>query len=223
MEEKYFQIDRENRILLGKMSEIMKTPSYSKIRGTSGPPSLNRDARKFELERVTAENQHILKRIQKAQPIYNHIEWEECYRKNLNYVKNVCEYPPSLVKTRTRSRSALQPLSMQPVDDKRDKQLSNEPTLGEASADLKYVLKEGKQIGNAYYMVEMATDGRTLAISADDFEGQSRKTLELLINEKNTRQLLRKYNHDYSLIANMLRVDGDRLLLESPADPYEGG
>ena len=32
--------------------------------------------------------------------------------------------------------------------------------------ELQYVLKEGKKIGGAYYLVEMATDGRTLTISA---------------------------------------------------------
>ena len=48
-----------------------------------------------------------------------------------------------------------------------------------STSDLKYVLKEGKKIGAAYYLVEMATDGRTLTISA--YDGDTQKTLELLV------------------------------------------
>lgn len=38
----------------------------------------------------------------------------------------------------------------------------------------------GKKIGEAYYLVEMATDGRTLTISA--YDGDTQKTLELLVS-----------------------------------------
>merc|ERR1719350_735255 len=88
LEERYYQIDKENRILLQKMSDIMKNPSYSTIRSRSGPPSLNRDHRKMELMRITQENLGILKRIQKAQPIYNHVEWEDSRRQNTAYLRN---------------------------------------------------------------------------------------------------------------------------------------
>merc|ERR1712224_772284 len=43
LEERYFEIDRENKILLQKMSDIMRNSSYSSDRSKSGPPSLNRD------------------------------------------------------------------------------------------------------------------------------------------------------------------------------------
>merc|ERR1719191_2113132 len=78
--------------------------------------------------------------------------------------------------------------------------------------ELRYVLKEGKKIGQTYYLVEMATDGRTLAISA--YDGDSRKTLELLVNDKNHRRLYRDANGDYNLIAEKLRIDGDQLILD---------
>jgi len=37
----------------------------------------------------------------------------------------------------------------------------------------------GKKIGESYYLVEMATDGRTLTITA--YDGDTQKTLELLV------------------------------------------
>merc|ERR1719326_912852 len=81
-----------------------------------------------------------------------------------------------------------------------------------ADEELRYVLKEGKKIGEGYYLVEMATDGRTLTISA--YDGDTQRTLELLVNEKNHRKLYREANGDYSLIAGRLTVEGDRLLLQ---------
>ena len=39
--------------------------------------SLNKDARKRELLKITMENQAILRRIQEKQPTYDVIKWEE--------------------------------------------------------------------------------------------------------------------------------------------------
>merc|ERR1712139_389448 len=89
-----------------------------------------------------------------------------------------------------------------------------------AEEELRYVLKEGKKIGEGYYLVEMATDGRTMTISA--YDGDTQKTLELMVNEKNHRKLYRETNGDYSAIASRLRVDGDRLILEPAAGSAYG-
>merc|ERR1719401_1200820 len=82
--------------------------------------------------------------------------------------------------------------------------------------ELSYVLKEGKRIGQAFYLVEMATDGRTLCISA--YEGEQEKTLELLVNERNHRKLYRDTNGDYNTIAGLLRVEGNKLVIDSLGD-----
>jgi len=61
---KYGEIERENRILLEKMSNIMqdtKPKLYNPKRFEVG--SLNRDRRKKELVKITVENQAILKRL----------------------------------------------------------------------------------------------------------------------------------------------------------------
>merc|ERR1712072_711781 len=78
--------------------------------------------------------------------------------------------------------------------DKLDELLEAEERKEEADAneeeeDLSSVLKEGRKIGDSYYLVEMSTDGRTLTISA--YDGDTQQTLELLINEKNHRKLHR--------------------------------
>ncbi|KAF4666826.1 hypothetical protein FOL47_003899, partial [Perkinsus chesapeaki] len=84
--------------------------------------------------------------------------------------------------------------------------------------DLRYVLKEGQKLGAGYYLVEMATDGRVLTISA--YDGESQKTLELIINEKNHRKLYREVAGDYSKLAARLTIEGDRLVL-LPHEPLQ--
>jgi hypothetical protein len=77
-------------------------------------------------------------------------------------------------------------------------------------------LKEGKKIGTTYYLVEMVTDGRTLAISA--YDGDAQRTLELLVSEKNHRRLFREAGGDYNLVAERLRVEGNQLVLDRSGD-----
>jgi E3 ubiquitin-protein ligase TRIP12 len=228
LEERYFEIDRENKILLQKMSDIMRHTSYASERGKSGPPSLNRDLRKMELMRITQENQNILRRIQKAQPIYNHVEWEDAYRRSATYLKNKCEFPPmasSRGRSSSRGASGFMPLigtkpSSPGMDDMRATASSarSEPVEAKQRSgpgveeDLRYVLKEGKKIGATYYLVEMVTDGRTLAVSA--YDGDAQRTLEMLISEKNHRKLFREAGGDYNLVAARLRVQDENLTID---------
>jgi len=250
LEERYGEIDRENRILLQKMSDIMRnnnTQSSSSSSSSSGNPNggggggLNRDKRRRELVRITSENQAILKRIQGAQPMYSHVHWEESNRQNTEYLRNCCEYPlvlrrgssqkPGGSSTRGGGSSGVG-LGGGNNDSSEGNKLAgyiggsgggtgtgaggNGGSSGaNAGGDLKYLLKEGKKIGEAYYLVEMATDGRTLTISA--YDGDTQKTLELLVSEKNHRKLYREANGDYGVLASRLRVLGERLQLADPS------
>lgn len=211
LEERYYTIDRDNKILLQKMSEIMRTAQPADLRSKSAPVSLNRDGRKTELMRITRENQAILGRIQQAQPVYNHVAWEDSYRRSGKYLKNSAEYPIVLTKRQT-SRVSLAPLGGKGGRP----ELSSsggvyQPNQQQSADDLRYVLKEGKRIGETYYLVEMATDGRTLVISA--YDGESQRTRDLVVSEKNHRRLFREANGDYNVIAESLFVDGDQLRL----------
>jgi hypothetical protein len=125
--ERNSEIERENRILLEKMTSILqnqKAPgatntmtsvinpqltgmgvsrdgtqqnffAASSMQGSTlmNKKSLNRDARKRELMKITMENQKILQRLQDRSSIYNVTKWakeNECRKKLLN---NICEYP----------------------------------------------------------------------------------------------------------------------------------
>jgi hypothetical protein len=54
--------------------------------------SLSKERRKRELQRITKENKQILRRIQNAQPAYNHVEWEEEARKKDKILENISEF-----------------------------------------------------------------------------------------------------------------------------------
>jgi len=95
IEDRYRQIEYDNRLLLERMSEIMRHHTFD---GNKGPKrefkSLNKDGRRMELMRITKENQLILKRIQHVKPEYDHVKWEENAKQQLKYKKQICEYPP---------------------------------------------------------------------------------------------------------------------------------
>ena len=74
-EERYSQIERDNYLLLDKMSYIMTHPQLLDEK-YMGPPvtfgkSLNKEYRKRELMRITEENLQILRRIQ-VYPVPHH-------------------------------------------------------------------------------------------------------------------------------------------------------
>ncbi|CBN76673.1 conserved unknown protein [Ectocarpus siliculosus] len=97
MEDRYAQIERDNRLLLEKMSHIMRKGGVDNHNSTSKySKSLNKGARKKELHKITTENQRILHAIQQADPFYDHIKWAEEAQQNEKYMRNICTMPVRL-------------------------------------------------------------------------------------------------------------------------------
>ncbi|KAL7442307.1 hypothetical protein ACHAXH_006434 [Discostella pseudostelligera] len=96
MEERFAQIEAENRLLLEKMSHILRFKGGIDCTNNSVgySHSLSKERRKRELQRITNENQKILKRIQGARPTYNHMRWEEEAKRNSDILQNICEFKP---------------------------------------------------------------------------------------------------------------------------------
>lgn len=220
LEDRYREIDKENRILLQKMSDVMRqqTPGQTP-RAKSGPPSMNGGARKTELMRITQDNFAILKRIQQAQPVYNHIAWEDAYRKNFGYLKNAAEFPVVLNRKTSAGNVSGTTTPTHSGNVVLDAPRPETGKFGELAVgdELRYVLKQGKSMGDQYYLVEMATDGVTLAISA--YDGEQQQNLELVVNERNHRKLYRECKGDYSLIADRLVVDNGALFIDTGNSP----
>lgn len=105
---RYTEIERENRILLEKMSNIMQNPKpnlYNPVRVEKA--SLNRIQRKKELMKITVENQAILKRLQEKQPTYSVTKWMQDFHTIEKIRNNMCEYPYEFENGNSKSRFML--------------------------------------------------------------------------------------------------------------------
>ncbi|OMJ92784.1 hypothetical protein SteCoe_4418 [Stentor coeruleus] len=93
-EERITEIERENKILLDKMTNIASSHSAKKLPKLS--KSLNREARKRKLVQIALENQAMMRRISRKKSNYNHGSWD-IQRKNVEkMLVNICEYPYAL-------------------------------------------------------------------------------------------------------------------------------
>jgi len=99
-EERFATIEYENSLLLGKMRRIMSvgTAATNKafIQVEELPPrSLNEGRRRRELERITADNMSIVRRIQLCAPSYEPAVWAEDHRRLGQLRDNISRFRPA--------------------------------------------------------------------------------------------------------------------------------
>ncbi|KAI8814539.1 hypothetical protein BJ742DRAFT_848715 [Cladochytrium replicatum] len=104
-EDRIAQIERENRILLDKMSHIMKAEGNHKDYTwmedeLSYGHSLNYVSRQQEHNKIDAENQAILQRLESKEPHYDHYRWLLERRQNLAYLQSISTYPRRYIRLR---------------------------------------------------------------------------------------------------------------------------
>ena len=201
IEDSFTDIDRANRILLQKMSDIIRKPSFVPVDQSTSRQvrSLNRDSRRKELKRITDENQSILRRIQQVPSTYDHVRWEQDFRRTRVYLKNNCEHPLVL----ESSKPSVEP-SIEQSEGEHDEGVLAMP----AESKLKSLAKEGKRIGEIFYLVEVSTDGESLWISA--FSGQEPEGSLVLRLDKCVAD---DFGGDYSRLVERVTVKRGRLLI----------
>lgn len=235
LEDRYTEIERENRILLEKMTSIMQKPnrtstSFSTDR-FNGPPqptkkSLNRASRKQELLKITLENQAILRRLQDKESNYNVARWENEHRHRQELLKNMSEYPYELEKKKKRmfnrseaGTTGYRPRSFGPKSTWRNKNntAKTAPIVKQAEAlDENRIVhyKKGKQLGNGYYIVEISSNSNNLFIAAYDVE--STESFLITLPEKRANEIMTEFENNYELMASSLQVMNKRLYLLNP-------
>lgn len=124
-EERLATIERDNRILLEKMSFVMRTQGRVDNKNDYEHKSLNKTKRQRELLRVTHENQAILKRITAKEPHYNHLQWEDEWQINETYMDNISKYPKDWYKQLTSKKKPKEGESSERT--KSDKRRSSHP------------------------------------------------------------------------------------------------
>ncbi|KAM3936125.1 uncharacterized protein CFAP97D2 [Leptodactylus fuscus] len=92
-EERLSIIERDNRLLLEKMSAIMRTKGRIDNKNNYEAKSLNKEKREQELLKVSRENQTIGDRITKCEPQYRVEKWHEDWVKAEKYMDTIAKYP----------------------------------------------------------------------------------------------------------------------------------
>lgn len=92
-EERCSEIERDNRTLVKRMTDIMQRGGIDNAPPAYSVTSLNKVKRRQELSRITAENHALLKRIQEQQPTYNHLQWEQDRERSEQMCDRICRYP----------------------------------------------------------------------------------------------------------------------------------
>lgn len=87
------KVDKGNRLLLDRLGKALERKNIDNERKAIKFNSLEQGKKKLELKRVTMENQLLLNRIQFAQPMYDHNQWERDAEHREFYLKNMTEFP----------------------------------------------------------------------------------------------------------------------------------
>nr|XP_033803522.1 uncharacterized protein CFAP97D2 [Geotrypetes seraphini] len=92
-EDRLAVIERDNRLLLEKMSCIMRTTGSVDNKNDYELKSLNQEKREQEILRVSRENHAILDRLMKCEPQYQVQKWQEDWEKAERYKDSIARYP----------------------------------------------------------------------------------------------------------------------------------
>ncbi|CAB1328304.1 unnamed protein product [Coregonus sp. 'balchen'] len=89
-EQSMSKIQRENNMLLEKISRIMKTTGHIDNRNDY---ENKREMQQQEWLRITKENQLILLRLTQCQPHYSIKDWHEDWLKTIKIMESIARYP----------------------------------------------------------------------------------------------------------------------------------
>ena len=189
LEDRFTEIERENRILLEKMSSIM---NKKKREGKDLEiKSLNKNSRKEEMRRITLENQALLKRLQERSPCYNTHQWDEDRRQTEKRLQNMCEFPYLLGRD-----------SSTPVTFKRPRKLSPISKLK--------VFKRTVDISGSTYKVEVIRSKKNLIITVYHLSTNEKFSLTLATSEAFE---LMGGAVDYQKLVDLLDVENGEIVL----------
>lgn len=103
-EDRYTEIERENRILLEKMTNILQqnrkkrkeSQKLSRLSLHRESLTSNLKKRHFDQLKITTENQNLLKRLQDKRATYSVMKWKNENMERRKILNNICEYPYQL-------------------------------------------------------------------------------------------------------------------------------
>ena len=212
LEDHYTEIERENRLLLEKMSSIMQGKPTPRTR-PERKRSLNQDFRRRELVKITQENQALLRRLQGRTSAYSTYRWETDRKKTERLLRNICEFPYQLGATVHAEDSRRRYVSMEsratPRPDFLDKRAQKPVSTAledrprrlvpiRTTRSQELLFKRGINISDKYFLVEVTKRPGKVLISAFDIESpdsynlelETREALDLMEGERNYEKLV---------------------------------
>ncbi|KAH7820742.1 uncharacterized protein MONOS_5376 [Monocercomonoides exilis] len=104
-EERYCEIERDNALLLAKMSSISRGKGEidAKEPDRYNKYSMNIYVRTMEQSKIQSENQSIVNRIRERKGDFDHTKWDEDWKGTEQMIDRICEYPFVLSKTQGMS------------------------------------------------------------------------------------------------------------------------
>lgn len=145
LEEKYNRIEYENKLLLKKMTAIMK--KKPKVREPSfRVRSLNAVIKKNETKRILEENQAILKRIISRKPNYNRKQWAKHAATHSGYKNNIREKPVEKLARRIQQSAPA-------AKSRQGERLRPLHVLNSTQKDRNHVSQGGHNIDGQYVLV----------------------------------------------------------------------
>ena len=97
-------IEMDNRLMLERLAKVVQNKSIdneihkSVAMHAAFKKKLGLTKKRLHMQKITEENQRLLKRIQEVPPAYNHLEWEEEAKRRDEVMKNMTSYPEMLEK-----------------------------------------------------------------------------------------------------------------------------
>jgi len=237
-EDKLSEMERQNRILLDKLTHIMKTNNHDG-KNTAGPRSLNRDMRKRELVKITIENQAFLKRLQDQKSTYDRNLWEGDRKKHELYLKNICEYPFSLVNTSKtpagdqrpstfhltkedsfsvnhgspNNKFHLSSKNFQPSGKKMPAKLDPVTPSASQASQKEILYQTKKKIGFSNYLVHIYIHNNVFTIIASNNDRSDFKTFTM--PARDSGELLRQFGNNFDQLVNHIKFKGSKIAFDN--------
>jgi predicted DNA-binding protein YlxM (UPF0122 family) len=95
----FLNIEFDNKLMLERLAKVIQNKSIdneihqSVDMHAKFKAKLGLTQKRVQMQKLTAENQRILKRIQEVPPAYNHLEWEEDAKRKEHIKRCMALYP----------------------------------------------------------------------------------------------------------------------------------
>ncbi|OAF70917.1 hypothetical protein A3Q56_01346 [Intoshia linei] len=90
--ERLAEVERDNHLLLNKMTQIMQTKGRVDNVNTVKSKSLNREKRIRDFIKITNENKEILGRLLTRKPLYSSEKWRKEWIENCKMMENIARF-----------------------------------------------------------------------------------------------------------------------------------